>query len=484
MKIEKCLNCNTEFNKKHKNHKFCCNKCKSQYKYNNFKPIILNCDNCNKEIERRRVREYQHAFCSLECELDFKHKESWEFRNCEICGDEFECKKIKTQRFCSSQCQSKWQSIELVGEKANNYNHNYSIEDRTLSCEWCETSFKVIPYKIDNARFCSDECRRLYHSKVYSQSEEWKEESRKRTCEMLESGIIPQTMTKPHIAICEILDVLGIKYITEKSFTRCVVDIYLLESNLIIEIMGGFWHADNRDYDTINYTQQKTRIVMDKIKHSYILNNHNINILYLWENDINKNLQLCENLIIDYINNLGVLNNYHSFNYDLINNNIKIKQELITPYMEWESDELNKIVDLTVKEKMCKKQLDKWTVFNCDVCGKEREEYTIRYNKKQNHYCSVECSNIAITTKINTNCSYCNSEISVIKSKFEKNKYIFCNQECQHSFQREFGFKRNSVTIDFQCEKCGKSSTQNKWDYNKSKHHFCSKECYYKYKIK
>ena len=45
-------------------------------------------------------------------------------------------------------------------------------------------------------------------------------------------------------------------------------------------------------------------------------------MLYLWENDILKNLDLCYALIELYIKNDGNLINYHSFNYSLYNNNL------------------------------------------------------------------------------------------------------------------------------------------------------------------
>jgi hypothetical protein len=40
---------------------------------------------------------------------------------------------------------------------------------------------------------------------------------------------------------------------------------------------------------------------------------------------------------------------------------------------------------------MSKKQQDKWIAFNCEVCGKEREELISHYNLHKHHYCSKEC---------------------------------------------------------------------------------------------
>ena len=65
----------------------------------------------------------------------------------------------------------------------------------------------------------------------------------------------------------------------------------------------------------------KNNKLKDKRKHSYIKNNYNIEVLYLWETDVNENIELCKKLIELYIRNNGKLKNYHSFNYVLNDNN-------------------------------------------------------------------------------------------------------------------------------------------------------------------
>jgi hypothetical protein len=47
------------------------------------------------------------------------------------------------------------------------------------------------------------------------------------------------------------------KYLNEKQFQYFAVDNYLEEYNLIIEVMGTYWHCDNRFYPTVNYEMQK-----------------------------------------------------------------------------------------------------------------------------------------------------------------------------------------------------------------------------------
>ena len=79
---------------------------------------------------------------------------------------------------------------------------------------------------------------------------------------------------------------------------------------------------------------QKKRIPKDKAKHSYILSHHNIEILYIWENDIYKNMALCRELILRYVNNNGILDNYNSFNYSIINGELVQNKDLIVPFYE------------------------------------------------------------------------------------------------------------------------------------------------------
>ena len=43
---------------------------------------------------------------------------------------------------------------------------------------------------------------------------------------------------------------------------------------------------------------------------------YGIEILYLWEHDLMNNVDKCFRLVMEYIDNNGVLQNYHSFNYE------------------------------------------------------------------------------------------------------------------------------------------------------------------------
>jgi hypothetical protein len=210
----------------------------------------------------------------------------------------------------------------------------------------------------------------------------------------LENGLISKTNSELQQKVNYMLDNLNVKFISEKSFTFFTVDNYLVDYKLIIENMGTYWHCDHRKYEKIIYENHVDRIKRDKSKHSYLKNNEDIEILYLWEEDVNNNIELCKRLIELYLKNNGVLDTYHSFNYILKNDILLPKDIIIYPYMDWEIFELNKIIDITIKEKRSRKQIDKWTIFSCDYCGEEKEQLASRYNKSNNHFCSYNCHNL------------------------------------------------------------------------------------------
>jgi hypothetical protein len=103
----------------------------------------------------------------------------------------------------------------------------------------------------------------------------------------------------------------------------------------MIEVMGDYWHAHPSKYNINNLTkQQKKSIKQDKSKHTYVKKYENVEILYLWEKDINENINLCWMLIQKYIKNNGFLDNYHSFNYHLCQDILVLNDILLTPFQE------------------------------------------------------------------------------------------------------------------------------------------------------
>lgn len=291
----------------------------------------IQCEYCGKTVYKTlsQYNKRKHHFCSNKCQSLLKREQTFEYRTCEICGSTFYVSKKSTQRFCSTKCQSKWQ-LKNVGFKNPKFQGDY------VQCENCGKRYLLGKYKLEDGKhhFCSKTCRQEWFSKVWSQSDEWKEESRKRAVRILSNNTI-STQTKPQIAVNNMLDNLSVPYRNEEPFVYYSIDNYLTKHKLAIEVMGDYWHSSPLKYkDKIN-DKQKHIISRDKAKHTYIKKHHGIEILYLWESDILKRPDLCIALIRLYISTDGCLNNYHSFNYGMDNNGeITLNTDIIYPHQE------------------------------------------------------------------------------------------------------------------------------------------------------
>lgn len=270
---------------------------------------------------------------------------------CDYCKQEIENKMnvyMKNKNlYCSLDCYWKHKP-ETIGRGENNICYNRIA----TNCTNCGKEIHVIPYDYnktnefgDNHNFCSQECYWQYRSKYYvgeksnmynhEYTEEQKENSRIQLLNRLKKD--NRLDTSIQLKVNDILDRNKILYEREKTFDYYSVDNYLNDSNLIIEVMGDYWHCNPNRYNKekyfINETQQK-QLHRDKIKYSYIKNHFAIDILYLWESDINKSPDLCDKLIRFYINNNGIIPNYHSFNWELINDELCLKDKFTIPYQD------------------------------------------------------------------------------------------------------------------------------------------------------
>lgn len=292
---------------------------------------LIKCENCGKETYQTKTQynRAMHHFCSNKCQKEFQRIDLFEDRKCEVCGKEFNVSKKSKQRFCSNKCQNEWQKTNV-----GILNTKYTSEE--IECECCGKKYYQKQYKIKKHQhnFCSNECRRYWYSNVFSKDETWIEESRKRAVKILEERNI-DTNTKPQKIINDLLNNMNVYYINEKSFDYYAVDNFLYNNNLIIEVMGDFWHCNPLKYSSFeNYDIHIKRISRDKAKHTYLKKFYGIEILYLWEDDIYNRLDVCKKLIDKYIIRNGILDNYHSFNYHLENDNLILNENIVIPYQD------------------------------------------------------------------------------------------------------------------------------------------------------
>jgi very-short-patch-repair endonuclease len=227
-------------------------------------------------------------------------------------------------------------------------NHGLKGEDSPLyverivtHCDMCNKELKLTNYKYENCKnhFCSLKCRSkwrsIHESGINSPyygidltTEEFKKLQAKRVVERLSKSDFSYSRTKPQKIIDKLLDDLNIEYDNEYDCKYYLIDNYLKDDNLMIEVQGNFFHCNPSMKNAKTNSRREKIITKDKCKHTYIKDKYNIEILYLWEEDIYKNIELCKELILKYISNKGVLLNYSSFNYSLINNEIIMNDKL------------------------------------------------------------------------------------------------------------------------------------------------------------
>lgn len=288
-----------------------------------------------------QLKKRKNHYCSNKCQSDEKHAATYEDRPCEICGKLIHVSKKSKQKFCSTECQRVWQT-QQIGELNTRYSR------KKYKCDYCGEEFPIPNHKIDDGRkhFCSKKCRQEWYANIWSQSEEWREFKRKHAVESLKNNPITN-LTKPQILINNLLDDNHIGYCNEEAFVYYAVDNYLFDDNLIIEVMGDYWHANPLRFNQLN-DMQKRNIGRDKAKHTFLLNHYGINVLYLWESDILNNLDLCLLLINTYIEQNGVLDNYHSFNYTNLDNQLYLKNDIVFPYQDMSLEQINQHMKIVV----------------------------------------------------------------------------------------------------------------------------------------
>lgn len=315
--------------------------------------INTSCKLCNKEFLKKPSEFTGHGnhFCSRSCVAKYKSlysnpnpKKNKIKVNCELCTKKFEVNESKVKNnkwlFCSRDCYAKFRSEKLKGDKIHNY------QGKISSCDNCGIDTKVTKYYLENRKnvFCSQPCYYEFRSKHYvgenhhnfgtKVTGERLENMRLITAKRIANGEFPHTNTSIQIKINNLSNKLNMGFKEEIQFKYYVLDFYDKDTNLAIEIMGDYWHSNPLKYPEYKdlHDIQKNGVRRDKSKRTYLKKFHNIDILYLWEYDINNNLRLCEELLKKYVSQNGKLEEYNSFNYTLTNERLLLNEELIKPF--------------------------------------------------------------------------------------------------------------------------------------------------------
>lgn len=313
-----------------RNKHFCNRKCYENYLSSNGSPnntrVKINCSYCDKEIEVKNYRyenlingNQESICCSRDCQnkligeknrgVNSPNYKGNIKKSCEICNETFEVAQNRKEsaKYCSVKCQRIGVGKQNIPKKLRN-----------VTCDNCCKPIQKWEHILNRYEFhfCSNKCRLKYQGYFVSKQQNKIEDT---ACQK---------------EVNNLLQKLGVSYENEKPFNYYAVDNYLTNNNLIIEVMGDYWHSNPNvypNYADLNEMQLK-RVKTDKSKFTYLKDKYGINVLYLWEHDINKNIDLCEKLIIEYIETNGILKNFNSFNYSINNGELELKQKIIHPH--------------------------------------------------------------------------------------------------------------------------------------------------------
>lgn len=297
MDIEKeCPICGNHFIAKRKSHVCCSRPCRDKFtRLHKEKECVV----CGKTFSSMD----DTLFCSEKCKHQYKIDSLTYEKECEYCGKRFQG--FSFSKFCSSRCKS---AVTRANHKEKAICENCGKEYE--KSEYIKTSYEKQGKEYHS--FCSHSCCIEY---------------------LYRTGKIKARYSKPHKEINKLLESMRIDYTNEVQNSIYCLDISL-NDNQAIEIMGGYWHGDIRRFPVFENMQkrQKACVEKDKRKQKYF-ETQKIDILYLWEEDIKKDLDLCKRLINNFIKR-SLPEYSHSSSYSLDNYENLIKNNNIKQYMQ------------------------------------------------------------------------------------------------------------------------------------------------------
>jgi very-short-patch-repair endonuclease len=294
------------------------------------------CEQCNKEFYSKRKKQ---KYCSVDCQYESYRKLKVERLECTCikCGDKFYEKKsiIKNGRakYCSRTCKDEHQKTIYLGEKNPMYGikqdderkKKTSIRFKTL---WKTDEFrKKIKNGIDNfirenghypgMDDVSKEKRVKTMVERYGIKHNWSGTYGQRKCDLTTLEIYGKTSADmlidyihyynkktdiekifeeflfelkiPHQSKFRIYDKLKV------DFWYKEYDFLILDTNILIEIDGDYWHGNEKIFETLSEFQKSVKI-NDKIKEEFA-NNNGYEVIRFWGSDVKKNKTETKNKI-------------------------------------------------------------------------------------------------------------------------------------------------------------------------------------------
>lgn len=212
---------------------------------------------------------------------------------------------------CSYDCQAKWQSSYLVGDKAN----NFKGRTKEYRCQECNNHYTS---RNDTSKFCSVPCKQKnWTENVLHKSEKFIENQRLGNYLSRKRRLIEddgdRLMTKPEKVVFDILNDLKVDFVQEHRVCgRYISDFYIPELNLIIEVFGDYWHSNPRKYGNgfKNLSNIQRNIKHKDGKKIQRMAAENFSLMIVWEYDAVYLSESVKNRIESKINHIIPRNDY------------------------------------------------------------------------------------------------------------------------------------------------------------------------------
>jgi len=125
--------------------------------------------------------------------------------------------------------------------------------------------------------------------KLGPHSEKTKEKMSKSALLHIQNHSGPFTNTKPELKMKEILTSLNISFEHQYRLEHCLFDFHILNSNVLIEVDGDYYHSNPLKFQKLNKMQLKVK--ERDIKHNEVAKSNNFILLRFWEDDILNNTE-------------------------------------------------------------------------------------------------------------------------------------------------------------------------------------------------
>lgn len=256
-------------------------------------PLECSCAICSKIVYRTKGQinssKSGNIFCSNKCVGKYNaiQRKIRIPKTCLICEKKYEVVPSRSDSVtCSYECQAKWQSSYLVGEKAN----NFKGRTKEYTCQECHKKFVS---RNVTSKFCSVPCKQKnWTENVLHKTEKFIENQRLGNYLSRKRRLIEddgdRLMTRPEKIVFDILNELDVYFVQEyRACGRYISDFYIPDRNLIIEVFGDYWHSNPRKY---GYGYKNLSNIQRKIKHKDSIKlrrmaKEKYSIMIIWEFD-------------------------------------------------------------------------------------------------------------------------------------------------------------------------------------------------------